>query len=231
MRQIQNVLFAAGVFVALLPCAAQAQDQPVNFSLGGGWTAPNSEVRDHLGDGYHFNIGLQVNVTPVIGIEGLYSFNGLGDKRISSPVSPIEGGGTVPTDFSADMNMQYGTASLVFQKPDGGVRPYGLIGAGVYYRPVKVTTPGVGFVPGYCDPWWYICVPGGFVPVENIIGERSSTDFGMTFGGGANFGTFYTEVRYHYIWGPEIAPEVNPLETATQKADGKFLAITVGFRF
>ena len=231
MRQIQSALLAAGVFVAMLPVAAQAQDKPVNFSIGGGWTAPNSEVRDHLGDGYHFNIGLQVNVTPVIGIEGLYSFNGLGDKRLSIPVSGSPGGSTVPTDFFADMNMQYGTASLVVQKPDGGVRPYGLIGGGVYYRPVKVTTPGVGFVPGYCDPWWYVCVPGGFVPVENIIGERSSTDFGMTFGGGANFGTFYTEVRYHYIWGPEIAPEVNPLETTTQKADGKFLAITFGFRF
>ena len=232
MRQIQSAILAAGVFVAMLPVAAQAQDKPVNFSIGGGWTAPNSEVRDHLGDGYHFNIGLQVNVTPVIGIEGLYSFNGLGDKRLSIPVSGSPGGSTVPTDFFADMNMQYGTASLVVQKPDGGVRPYGLIGGGVYYRPVKVTTPGVGFVPGYCDPWWYVCVPGGFVPVENIIGERSSTDFGMTFGGGANFGTFYAEARYHYIWGPEITPEVNPLDgTATQKADGKFLAITVGFRF
>ena len=87
MRQIQSAILAAGVFVAMLPVAAQAQDKPVNFSIGGGWTAPNSEVRDHLGDGYHFNIGLQVNVTPVVGIEGAYSFNGLGDKRISIPVS------------------------------------------------------------------------------------------------------------------------------------------------
>jgi hypothetical protein len=102
---------------------------------------------------------------------------------------------------------------------------------GVYYRPVKVTTPGVGYVPGYCDPWWYVCYPGGFVPVENIVGERSSTDFGMDFGGGANFGTFFAEVRYHYIWGPTIEPEVNPLATGDQKADGQFFALTFGFRF
>jgi opacity protein-like surface antigen len=204
--------------------------------LGGGFTAPNSDVRDHLGDGYNLNIGLQVNITPVFAIEGLYSFNGLGDKRLSIPVSGSPGEATVPTDFFADMNMQYGTGSLIVQKPEGGVRPYGLVGAGVYYRPVRVTTPGVGFVPGYCDPWWYVCVPGGFVPVENIIGERSSTDFGMAFGGGVNFGVVFAELRYHYIWGPTIGePEVNPLDDGAvapgTKANGQFLAATFGFRF
>ena len=140
---------------------------------------PNSEVRDHLGNGYNFNFGVQVNVTHIIGIEGLYSFNGLGDKRISIPVSPTPSDPGVPTDFFADMNMQYGTGSVIIRAPQGNVKPYGLIGMGVYYRPVRVTTPGVGYVPGYCDPWWYVCYPGGFVPVDNIVGERSSTDFGM----------------------------------------------------
>ena len=86
------------------------------------------------------------------------------------------------------MNMQYGTASLIVQKPDGGVRPYGLVGMGVYYRKVRLTSPGVGWVPGYCDPWWYVCYPGGWVETTNILGDRSSTDFGMSFGGGVNFG-------------------------------------------
>ena len=97
-------------------------------------------------------------------------------------------GTTVPTDFFAGMNMQYGTVNLVLQKPDGPVRPYGLVGMGVYYRPIEVTTTSVGYLPGYCDPWWYVCYPGGFVPVENVVGKRSSTDFGMDFGGGVKFG-------------------------------------------
>jgi len=219
-----------------LSTGAQAQDRPVNVSIGGGFTMPNSEVRDHLGDGYNFNFGVQVNVSPVIGIEGLYSFNGLGAKRISIPVSGAPGGAGVPTDFSADMNMQYGTGSVIFKAPHGTIRPYGLVGMGIYYRPVKVTTPGVGFVPGYCDPWWYVCVPGGFVPVENIVGKRSSTDFGMDFGGGVNFGAVYAEIRYHYIWGPEIQPQVNPLSGETVpgtggKANGQFLQTTFGIRF
>jgi opacity protein-like surface antigen len=235
MRHTTIALFALAVLVVPISNAS-AQDKKGNFIIGGGYTAPNSEVRDHLGDGYNFVIGGQFNATPMVSIEGLYSFNGLGDKQISIPVSPTPSGGGIPTDFFADMNMQYGTVSVLLQKPEGSVRPYGLVGMGVYYRPVKVTTPGVGFVPGYCDPFWYVCYPGGWVAVENIVGERSSTDFGMTFGGGAKFGVFYSELRYHYIWGPEIEEQVSNLPavaatTTDRKANGQFLTVTFGFRF
>lgn len=232
---------------AMAPAIAEAQDQRVHFSVGGGFTAPNSEVRDRLGDGYNFNFGIDVAITPVFSIEGLYSFNGLGDKRISVPVSPevnpLATDTAVPTDFFGDMNMQYGTVSALIQVPEGKVRPYGLVGMGVYYRPIKITTPGVGFVPGYCDPWWYVCYPGGWVPVENIIGERSSTDFGMAFGGGVRFGVVYAELRYHYIWGPTIEGATLPSQPivggdptgtgplAGKKANGQFLATTFGIRF
>jgi opacity protein-like surface antigen len=223
--------------LAVMPVGAQAQEKRVNFSLGGGVTAPNSEVKDHLGNGYNFNFGLQVNLTPVLAIEGLYSFNGLGDKQLSLPVTPLPNPlNSVPTDFFADMNMQYGTASLIVQKPEGTVRPYGLVGMGVYHRPIRVTTPGAGWVPGYCDPWYYVCYPGGWVETTNIIGERSSTDFGMGFGGGVNFGVIYAEIRYHYIWGPEVqvntpSQPIAGVETDTRKANGQFLATTFGFRF
>jgi len=217
---------------------AQAQDKRVHVSLGGGWTAPNSEVADRLGQGYNFNFGVDVAVTPVVAIEGVYSFNGLGEKAIALPVAPCEGCQGVPTDFFANMNMQYGTASLVFQRPQGSVKPYGLVGMGVYYRPIEVTTPGVGWVPGYCDPWWYVCYPGGFVPVENVVGKRSSTDFGMVFGGGARFGVFFAELRYNFIWGPTIEGQATNLPASVptanlegKKANGQFVQTTFGFRF
>jgi hypothetical protein len=235
------VVVLAAALATIAPGRAQAQDKRVHVSLGGGWTAPNSEVSDHFGQGYNFNFGVDVAVNPVVSIEGLYSFNGLGEKRLSIPVAgnPIPGDPGVPTDFFANMNMQYGTGSVIFQKPEGSVRPDGRVGMGVYYRPVEVTTPGVGYVPGFCDPWWYVCYPGGFVPVENVIGERSSTDFGMAFGGGVRFGAIYAELRYHYIWGPEIGsqstdlPSVNPplTDLAGKKANGQFLQTTFGIRF
>jgi Outer membrane protein beta-barrel domain len=232
----------AAALLAAAPYRAQAQNKPVHVSFGGGFTVPNSEVRDRLGDGYNFNFGVDVAVNPVVSIEGLYSFNGLGQKQISINVSPSPGdpANAVPTNFFSDMNMQYGTGSVIFQKPEGSVRPYGLVGLGVYYRPIKVTTPGIGYVPGYCDPWWYVCVPGGWVPVENVVGDRSSTDFGMDFGGGVRFGPVYAELRYHYIWGPTIGqensnlPAVNPPPSSSlvgQKANGQFLATTFGVRF
>jgi hypothetical protein len=66
---------------------------------------------------------------------------------------------------------------------------------------------------------------------------RSSTDFGMDFGGGVNFGKLYAEVRYHYIWGPTVQENqpVQPLPGADvsseRKANGQFLAFTFGVRF
>jgi hypothetical protein len=74
------------------------------------------------------------------------------------------------------------------------------------------------------------------VPVENIVGERSSTDFGMVFGGGATFGVVYAELRYHYIWGPEVEEQRTQLPAVTttsgdRKANGQFLTVTFGVRF
>jgi opacity protein-like surface antigen len=222
--------------LATLPSVARAQDKGVHFSFGGGYTQPNAEVNDRLGGGYNFNIGLQGDVTPVIAIEGLYSFNGFGDKQFTINVADNPGGSQIPTDLFGDMSMQYGTASLIVQKPDGGVRPYGLVGMGVYYREIRLTTPGVGWVPGYCDPWWYVCYPGGWVETTNIIGDRSSTDFGMSFGGGVNFGPAYAELRYHYVWGPEVtvnqpSPPIAGVTVDSRKANGQFLQTTFGFRF
>ncbi len=236
-RTMLVFVFAASLSAAGAP-VAQAQDKKVHVSLGGGWTAPNSEVADRLGQGYNFNFGVDVAVNPVFAIEGLYSFNGLGEKAVLVPVAPCEGCAGVPTDFFANMNMQYGTVSAVFQRPQGSVKPYGLVGMGVYYRPIEITTPGVGWVPGYCDPWWYVCYPGGFVPVENVVGDRSSTDFGMVFGGGVRFGVFFAELRYNYIWGPTIEGQASTLPAsvstanlAGKKANGQFVQTTFGFRF
>jgi opacity protein-like surface antigen len=231
MRRVSAFVFVAALIAAV---PASAQDKKVDVNIGGGYTASLSDVRDHLGDGYNFDIGLTINLTPAIGIQAEYSFNGLGEKQVNLPVSvqPIAGGTDQP--FYADMNMQYGNFNLVFKpKPEGKARPYLVAGLGVYYRPVKITTPSVGYVPGYCNPWYYYCSPGGFVEVSRIIGSRSSTDVGMDFGGGVNIlvtdtASVYVEARYHYIWGPEVTDSTGK---SYGKANGQFLPITFGVRF
>jgi hypothetical protein len=235
MAHPTTVALAAGLLLTALPIEVRGQEERFHVSVGGGFTTPNSEVRDQLGNGYNFAFGVQFDLTPAIGLEGFLSTNNLGDQRLSLSVSPTPGAFSIPTDVSVHMTMELATANLVVQRPDGRTRPYGLMGVGVYGRPVRVTTTGIGWVPAQCDPWWYVCYSGGFVPVETIVGERNSTDFGLAFGGGVNLGaSFFAEARYHYIWGPTIeVTQVNPLAAppAPQKANGQFLATTLGVRF
>jgi opacity protein-like surface antigen len=226
--------FLVTLLLTSVPAFAQA-DKVVDGNIGGGPTFALSDIRDHLGDGYNITAGITFNVTPTIGFQAEYGFNGLGEKRITLPVVPgPEPGPATDTDFFANANMQYGNFNLIYKPAvERAVRPYVVAGMGVYYRPVEVTTPGVGWIPGYCNPWWYVCYPGGFVPVDVIVGERSSTDFGIDFGGGVNVRlgesvSAYFEARYHYIWGPEIT---NPLTNETQTANGQFLPLTFGLRF
>ena len=76
------------------------------------------------------------------------------------------------------------------------------------------------------------------VPVDKIIGARSSTDFGVNFGAGVLFEVtdefaVFVEARFRYVWGPEIEgnavlPDPAP---APQKANGTYFPFTFGIRF
>ena len=229
-------LFVAALCAAT-PVAAQ-DERPVQLTIGGGYTGVLGPASDHgVGSGGNFTIGALFKLSPVLSLQGEYGWNGMKQKQLSLPVSVNPLDTAVPTDFFADANMQYGDANLLFHPPSGGrAQPYGLVGMGVYYRPISISTPSLGYAT-VCDPYWYVCYPT-VVPVEQIVGSRSSTDFGMNFGGGVNFKltdhtSFYAEIRYHYIWGPEIK-SVNPLSGSSAdntKANGQFLPITFGFRF
>lgn len=222
-------LFIAALCAAT-PVAAQ-DERPVQLTIGGGYTAVFGDAADHIGsNGGNFTIGALFKLSPVMSLQGEYGWNGLKRKELAT-VSPLSSNGP----FFADANAQYGDANLLFHSGSPAkVKPYGLVGLGVYYRPVTISTDAVGFAT-ICDPYWYVCYPAA-VPVEQIVGTRSSTDFGMNFGGGVDYkltdhASIYFEVRYHYIWGPEIAT-VNPLSSGgPTKANGQFLPITVGFRF
>ena len=233
MRLRSSVLMVCLVALSAAPIA-RAQDKPVSVNLGAGYTFSLSDVREHLGDGYNINLGLTFNINEKFGIQAEYSFNGLGEKRVDLPTVNPPPGETLVRDVFADMSMQYGSFNAVFRPTsEGRARPFILAGFGVYYRPVKVTTPGAGYVPPYCDPWWYYCFPGAVVPVDYILADGSSTDIGIDFGGGVDFmlsdtASFYVEARYHYIWGPELK---NAAGVAQGKANGQFLPLTFGFRF
>lgn len=229
MRRIVAFSFVAAL-VAAAP--ASAQDHKVHLNLGGGYTFAVSDIKDHVGNGYNLNLGVSFDVAPTLSLQGEYGYTAFGKKTVSVPFpSPAS---EPAVDLFGDMTMHYGDFNLMFKSNSSGrAKPYFLAGLGVYRRQVKVTTPSVGFVPGYCDPWWYICYPGGIVPVDKVLGSRSSTDFGMNFGGGVDIelsdaASFYFEVRYHYIWGPDVKDGNGK---SYGKANGQFVPITFGFRF
>lgn len=235
-------LLLAAVLIAAGPAAAQ-DERPVKLTLGGGFTGVYGDGADRIGNGGNFTLGVLFKVGPQADLQAEYAWNGMKQKQLSLPVSatPIEGD-AVPTDFFADANMQYGSLNLLLHPASSGkASPYFITGLGVYYRPVSITTPSVGFTT-VCDPYWYVCYPT-LVPVEQVVGDRSSTDFGMNFGGGVNFrvherASIFFEVRYHYIWGPSLDDALIPTQPiagvpapTNRTANGRFLPITVGFRF
>jgi hypothetical protein len=83
-----------------------------------------------------------------------------------------------------------------------------------------------------------VCYPT-LVEVDRIIGDRSSNDFGINFGGGITFGgdgKFYVEARYHYVWGPTVEEQVNPLTGQRIcpndcSTNAQYIPITFGFRW
>jgi len=221
LRKVGLVFVAA----AMAATSAAAQDvKPIQLTIGGGWTSVLGPAKDHVGQAGNFTLGVK-------------------KKQLSLPVYPAPNGSTgVPTNFYADGNMQYGDFNVLLHAPTKGkAKPYGIVGAGVYYRPVNITTPAVGYTT-VCDPYWYVCYPA-LVSVDQVVGSRSSTDFGMNVGGGVDFrfhehASFFVEVRYHYIWGPTIPSGNVPTQPiagvsppSNLKANGQFLPITFGFRF
>jgi hypothetical protein len=199
--------------VLLLPAAsAAAQDhKPVDVNFGFGWAFPSTAaVRGDFDAGWNGSIGVTFNITEALGVQAEYMYDRMGgpSRTVSLVSNPIAG---AVTNGIIDSNhqMHVGTFNLVYklQKHDLPFGGYVLGGGGIYHRIIQLTSPSVGYT-SICDPYWYVCYPT-LVSVDQIIGDRSSNDFGINVGGGVTFGhevKFYVESRYHYVWGPTITP-------------------------
>jgi opacity protein-like surface antigen len=223
------------VLVVAVPAMAQDPDRRVTGIFGGGYTFSVSDVREHLGDGYNIHFGVGVKINDMLTFQPEYAFNGLGEKKVTIPAGIVPPGQNQVNDVYGSMNVQWGGFNLVVgpKAEAGKARPYLVVGPGVYFRKIEATTPGVGYIPGYCDPWWGWCYPGGLVPVDKVLGSASMTDFGINVGGGVSFpvgdsASIYFEARYHYIWGSEVKDSTGK---SYGKANGQFFPITGGIRF
>jgi hypothetical protein len=226
MNRLERSRTGIWILAAVLfaPTLALAQDKPVTFNIGAGVVLPQGEVADRFDAGFTFPVGLTGNITETVGIHGEYSYHWM-----NGPDGTLETL-TGPELLETNHTMHVGNANVKFTPVTSGpVGGYVLGGVGVYHRSVELTSPAVG-LGTVCDPWYYVCYP---VPVEvdQILGTRSTTDFGLNFGGAITFGRrFYVEARYHYVYGPEIE-QPQSQGGGTVKANGYYIPINFGFLF
>jgi opacity protein-like surface antigen len=231
---MRKLLVAVFVLLVVVGPAA-AQERPVAVNFGGGWLFPLSGFKDVFDTGWNFSAGATYNIAPKFGVQGEYMYGRMGgpDRTISVVSMP---GIAAATNGLIESNHQAHTVTfnLVYAPTNsvGGDAPVGtyvLGGLGYYHRIVQLTSPSVGYTT-ICDPYWYVCYPT-LVSVDRIIGDRSSNDFGINFGGGVTFGAdakFYVEMRYHYVWGPKVT---NPVTSQELSTNAGYFPLTFGVRW
>jgi opacity protein-like surface antigen len=234
---------AALLLTAAVAAPAHAQDyKPVDVNFGFGWAFPATDFAKSFDAGWNGGIGVTFNFTEHLGVQGEYMYTRMGgpDKQILVSETPVAAALTNGI-IESNHQMHVGTFNLVYKQqsqehPIGG---YALGGGGIYHRLVQLTSPTVGYTT-YCDPYWYVCYPAA-VSVDQIIGDRSSNDFGINFGGGVTFGRegkFYIEARYHYVWGQDVTPTATTLPASSTapcasgcSTNATYYPLTFGFRW
>jgi hypothetical protein len=218
------------ILLAFLFSVDQAAAQTtLEINVGGGYNVTSGGVKSQLGNGANFDVGLTIRPHPVVGFQVQYGYTSLAGRDFRVPVSTTPGGPEALQDFSAYTLMHGISFDAVF-RPNLPLRPYFVAGPGVYHRTANVTTRATGFA-SLCEPHSYVCFPDP-VPVSEIVGSRSSADFGANIGGGVTFRLAglktYVEIRYLYVGGPEMTL---PASSTSGKADARFIPITFGLRF
>jgi len=232
MRKFLPVVF--GLLVAAAPAAAQDY-KPVDINIGFGWAFPTADFKKEFDAGWNGTIGATFNINKHVGVQAEYIYARMNgpDKVIPVAANPI---GAALTNGLIESNhqMHIGSFNLIYkgQSSDRPIGGYVLGGAGVYHRIVQLTSPSVGYTT-VCDPYWYVCYPG-FVAIDTIIGDKSSNDFGIDFGGGVTFGheaKFYVESRYHYVWGQTVTTAAGTACAGGCTTNAAYFPLTFGVRW
>ncbi len=214
--------------LAIIATPARAQDQKqVNLLFGIGPTYPQGDIKREFGTGFNFAAGIVFNLKPYLGLQFEYHASTFGSHQVVLPGDP-------PLNVSANHNMQSGLFDLVARlgPKRGRVGFYVIGGPGVYTRTVSLTTPGTGVLPGICYPELLICLPPVEVAVDDVKGQRRTTDIGYNIGGGIDIRpgdniVIFVEARFESMNGPEFTLA----DGTKQQAQGRYVPITFGLRF
>lgn len=192
------------------------------FNLGGGVSFPLSDAADRFDVGGGFELGAGYQFQRRFGVQAEYMHT----------VYNVKGSVLTATGVDGTHRVQAGTVDGVFfVLPESKLGIYLIGGPGLYYRRVTISQlAGVAAVP-YCDPWLYYCSTT-VAPVSEILGARSSTDFGLNAGLGITLRIpgnlyLYLEGRYHYVFGPEFTSQ----DGSKSHADGQYIPVMFGLRY
>ncbi len=225
MRIVVTACLGA-LLLAFTPSIASAQKK-VHVNFGGGPTFIAGDLGEHFGTGWGPAIGVTFDASDRIAFQFEYAYRYFDIKDDA----PFFGA----TRFSANHQTHQLDFNFVasFTPTGAAVRPYIIVGPGMYNRKVEITEyVGNGII---CDPFWYVC---GAYPITGVVGSRGGWDFGYNIGGGVGFSIgetaeFYVEMRYHQVFGPEITPTgtVPGITQTGGSADGTYYPLTFGIRF
>ncbi len=224
-----RVIWMLGCMAALAPGLAKGQGYaepgvtgPIGWNIGGTIAFPLGDSADRVNVAGGLAAGVTFNFARNFGAQLEYG----------ADWSSLKTGQLQNVGIGGNALLQYFDLNLVFHPTRAGAIGFYLIGGGgLYYRGAEVTKAEGTIIQPYCDPWLYYCsaVP---VPVESILGSRSSWDFGLDGGVGMTFAIapplrLYLEARYHYIFGPSYTAA----NGERRAADGQYLPLTLGLRF
>jgi outer membrane protein with beta-barrel domain len=228
-------LMLVGLVTIGLAAPALAQDKPVEINLGGGAIFPSADFKNDFNAGGEFQIGATLWARPTFGIEIDYNYARMNGPEKTITVTPTPGAGVGSPQLIQSNHQMH---AVVFDavgrshNTDSAVNGYVLGGLGYYHRIIQLTSPAVGFTT-ICDPYWLVCYPAA-VSVDQILGSRSSNDFGINFGGGVTFGReakFFVEMRYAYVWGPTVNPPAGATTTTSKTTSIQYFPLMFGVRF
>jgi hypothetical protein len=220
----RNVALIVCLLVAL-GAPAFAQDKPLSFIAAVGPDYPTGNIQSTFGPGYQYDFGVTYSFNQKTGVQFDYQYGNFGGKQVAiasdlcPQCAPIAVGHTT---HAAMFDYVYRLGSQT-----RGYGFYVLGGGGFYHRTVSLNSAAQGAVI-WCDPATYVChdVPTN---LTDLLGSRSSNDFGINLGGGVSFRAaehwrLFIEARWHYVFGPTV-------QGTDKKANGQYIPVTFGIRF
>jgi len=207
------------VVSVLLAVSALAQENlenhHANVSVGGGFTVPTAEASSNLNTGFNLDFRGGLTLTPNILADLDFTYNqwGLTKSALATFGQP---------NGHADVWALTFVPVLQLAPPQSPVKPYALVGAGLYHRGLQVSHPA-NVATLFCDPFFGVCFPT-VVTINQVVASFSTYKPGFNVGGGLEFGIggsgfkVFTEARYHEMFtnhGPNL----------------QFVPVTFGFRW